>query len=198
MKKRTATFCFVALLIGFCPARDGVATIYKCVSPEGSVKFQDYPCPANNASTQGLEEIAKDAVKTLLGGIRLNPGGDLPENSFKAYYFNVTRPSEPIATEIVREVRINYRADRFHHIPSPDFMGYWVGRFTFPQATKVWLTLSQSKALSKVSVDGRKVYEGGGNPNQAIEFSKGSHKIEIEHLNHGPTADFFVSLQPDQ
>lgn len=195
MKRRSTKVCFVVVLVVCCFAIDAFATIYKCVSPQGSVKFQDYPCPANTTVTQGLGKIAKASKKTLLGGIQFNPGNDIPENAFRAYYFNVNQPTAPIDTEIVQAISVNYHADQFHHIPPKNFMGYWIGRFVFKKNTKLLLTLSQHHAVSRISIDGRKIYEGSGNPNQLVEFRKGSHRIEVEYLNHGHVTDFRITFQ---
>lgn len=200
--RRTATVCLmvcsIVLLIGTCTAIDVSATMFKCVSPKGGIKFQDYPCPENNISTQGLNKIEKDSEKKLLGGIHFNPGSNIPEDAFKAYYFNVAQPSEPIATEIVQKIRVKYRAGQFHHIPKENFMGYWIGRFDFQQTTRLLLTLSQKRSLSRVSVDGRKVYQGTGSPNRTIEFTTGTHTIEIEHVNHRHAADFHMTFKEEQ
>ena len=128
-------------------------------------------------------------------GTKLNPHNDIPLNAFKAFYFNVHTPGLPAVTEIVPDIGVNYGLRGFHGIRAEDFAGYWVGNFEFSTDSTMRLSISQSHATSRVSIDERVVYVGGGDPNLIIELSRGIHKIEFEHANSWHTVDMSMTLE---
>jgi hypothetical protein len=128
-------------------------------------------------------------------GANINPKNEIPRNAFKAFYFNINRPNSSILTETVEYAEIKYGSLDNRPIPPQNFAGYWVGNWTFPESKSLQLNLSQSNATTRVYVDDKLVYQGGGNPNKGIEFTRGTHKIEVEHVNNWHTVDFLMNLQ---
>ena len=116
-------------------------------------------------------------------------------NAFKAFYFNVHTPGLPVVAEIVADIGVNYGLRGFHGIRAEDFAGYWVGNFEFSTDSTLRLSISQGHATSRVSIDEKVVYDGGGDPNLIIELSRGTHKIEFEHVNSWHTADMSMPLE---
>jgi hypothetical protein len=127
-------------------------------------------------------------------GKYLNPKSIIPVGKFKAFYIDIHKPKDVIASEIVDDISVNYPYKDFYNIDSSSFGGYWVGKVKFNKDTKKVIYLSQSNSTTRIIVDGYILYDG---PNRtAIEytFKKGMHTIEVEHINRWHTTNLVVKI----
>ncbi len=128
---------------------------------------------------------------------RLNPSGEVPVDKFKAFYFDINRPTSSIITETVSDIGIQFN-NTYEGIPAQSFAAYWVGKLHFGRAEKVRLNLSQSNATSRIYLDNEIIYDGGGDPNKIIAMEPGDHLLELEHINNWHTAGVFLSIKEHQ
>ena len=120
-------------------------------------------------------------------GKHLNPKNIIPKGRFQAIYINTKNPKKIVASEVVENVSVNYAYNKFHGIESQHFGAYWVGKFYYPKETKKMIYISQSRATTRVIIDGYVVYDGENRRGVAYTFTKGEHTIEVEYLNHWHT-----------
>lgn len=127
-------------------------------------------------------------------GATLNPKNDVPLGSFKAFYINQANPKAVVASEVVKDVAINYSWNDFHGIKSEQFGAYWVGRMKLNQSELRLINVSLSWSKARIMIDGYVVYENGRNTSIAYQFSAGEHLIEVEYLNNWHTTEFKVTF----
>ncbi|CAM3680692.1 lysozyme inhibitor LprI family protein [Parendozoicomonas haliclonae] len=136
---------------------------------------------------------AKPKLKTW--GDRLNPGGEAPLDSFKAFYFESTKPDRPAQEAEVGKIALNFPYDKGFGIPSETFAAYWVGRVAFDRDTAQTLELSLSWAKVRLIINKAVVYEGGSDQSIPFTFTAGEHLIEIEYINNWHTTEFSFTRQ---
>jgi hypothetical protein len=157
----------------------------------------------DNAKLQNVkvEKHILDFVKT--GGLvksksswgkYLNPSGEAPLGKFKAVYIDTHEPKKIVASEIVEQIGVNYPYNKFHNIKSSNFGGYWVGSLKVEKETKKMIYVSQSNATTRVIIDGYVVYDGSYQGGVPFTFTKGVHKIEVEHLNRWHTTELNIKI----
>lgn len=127
-------------------------------------------------------------------GKEFNPSKDVPEQGFSAYYFNSNQPTKVISHEQVESISINYAWNDFHNIKSEDFAGYWVGRINIDKPQVMNIAISQSRAKTRLIIDGAVVFEGTSKKEIPIQFEKGEHIVEVEHINNWHTTEFAVTF----
>lgn len=127
-------------------------------------------------------------------GQYLNPQGEIPLGAFKAFYIDTHQPKKIIASEIVKNISVNYPYKDFHNIDSANFGGYWVGKMKFAEDTKKTIYISQSNATTRVIVDGYILFDGAYRPQIEYLFKKGVHTIEVEHINRWHTTNLVVKI----
>ena len=108
----------------------------------------------------------------------LNPGGDAPVGSFKAFYFGRAEMKSAVSAK-VPDISVNYTRDSFHGIPAGDFRGYWVGWMEFKQDEQRLLKVHQSHAITSVFINGKVAFHEDSSgrsvagDSQLIRFPKG-------------------------
>lgn len=127
-------------------------------------------------------------------GEYLNVNKEIPTNAFHAFYFDAAHPKEVVASEKVKEISVNYPYKEFHGIDSSRFGGYWVGDFVYEKEKKEVFYVSQSQSKLRLIVDGYVLYEGSNSEEIPYLFTKGKHRIEVEHLNHWHTTRMNVKI----
>jgi len=147
--------------------------------------------PASNQAA-GLYSFPK---VTSTWGDKLNPGKSIPPSGFNAFYLDTTNGHRVIARENVNDISVNYSWSEFHNIKSEDFGAYWVGKISLEQAGVKQFTISQSRAKSRLIVDGHLVYEGGTKKSMLLQLDQGEHIIEVEYINDWHTTTFKLSIQ---
>ncbi len=158
------------------------------------------------AKKQGVEPDLEiiDFVKT--GGLQkvkstwgkyLNPSHQVPLGAFKAFYINSKDPKKVVASEVVKDISINYPYDKFHGIDSGQFGAYWVGKISFDKTIKKHIYIDQSWSKTRIIIDGYVVYNGGHKGEAVYTFSKGIHTIEVEFLNAWHTTQLSVKFFDD-
>ncbi|MBU1566569.1 MAG: hypothetical protein KJ630_13195 [Proteobacteria bacterium] len=155
------------------------------------------PGPQSKNQQGKLIDSTKEKGQPASWGNRLNPSGEVPVDKFKAFYFDINRPTSSIITETVSDVGIQF-GDKYEGIPAQSFAAYWVGKLHYSQPRKVRLTLSQSNATSRIYLDNVMIYNGGGDPNKIIDMESGDHLIELEHINNWHTTGVFLSIKEHQ
>lgn len=153
-----------------------------------------FNCAAPSDARSPAGEIDTSGHKTGSWANRLNPSGKVPKQGFKAVYFDRKNLSRPPITETVDSIAIKYAWAHFHQIDSSNFAGYWVGQLNFREATLKQITVSQSRANSRILIDGDVVFEGGESKSFDHEFSRGSHIVEVEYINNWHTTEFKVTI----
>lgn len=145
-----------------------------------------------------LEFITSGGLKKVLHswGEQLNIAKEIPKNSYKAFYIDTTNPQNVVASEVVKDISVNYVYKDFHGIDSGHFGGYWVGNIEFKQDEKKVFYISFSNSKLRLIVDGYSVYEGQHNAEVPYFFTKGTHKIEVEYLNGWHTTSLVVKMLP--
>ena len=155
------------------------------------------------AKKKNVEADKKILAYLDAGGLRkakstwgkyLNPKNIIPKGRFQAIYINTNNPKKVVASEVVENVSVNYAYNKFHAIESQHFGGYWVGNFYYPKETKKMIYVSQSRATTRVIIDGYVVYDGENRGGVPYTFTKGEHKIEVEYLNHWHTTRVSVKI----
>ncbi|MBF7074191.1 hypothetical protein ISG33_12345 [Glaciecola sp. MH2013] len=145
--------------------------------------------------TPYLEQLSdKDSVSSKASFLTISDA--LPEVGFRAYYYN--RKSKinyiEVHSELVDNIALQYAYDDLKDIPSEDFAGYWVGQIHCEQDQQKLISIAQSRAQSRVIIDGEIFYEGGISRELLYFCEKGSHKIEVDHFNNWHTTDFFMRI----
>ncbi len=153
-----------------------------------------FSCSAPSDARPLAGEIDISGQATSSWATRLNPSGKIPNEGFRAVYFDRKNLSRPPATETVESIAIKYAWADFHQIDSPNFGGYWVGQLNFREATLKQITVSQSWAKARILIDGDVVFEGGESKSFDHEFSRGSHIVEVEYINNWHTTEFKVTI----
>ena len=142
------------------------------------------------AQTQPVREIKSS------WGKRLNPTGALPDNGFRAFYFDRKNPSNVVFQEDVDSIAIKYAWAEFHEIDSPDFGAYWVGKLNFPSAATKQFSVSQSWAKSRIFIDGSVVFDESNQGRTFTHtFTPGDHVIEVEFINNWHTVEYKVTIE---
>ena len=129
-------------------------------------------------------------------GKYLNPSAKIPKNKYKAFYIDTRNPKKVVASEIVKDISINYNGNQFFNIESSNFGAYWVGNIEFKKDTKKMFYISQSNSSTRVIIDGYILFDGGNRASVEYIFKKGIHKIEVEHLNKWHTTNLVVKISP--
>jgi len=149
---------------------------------------------APSKAERSAGEIDISSGPTRSWAARLNPSGQIPEEGFKAVYFDRKNLDRNPITETVASIAIKYPWAEFHGIDSRNFAGYWVGHLNVDQVTTKQFTVSQSWAKARILVDGEVVFEGGGNKNFTHELTAGRHTVEVEYTNNWHTTEFKVTI----
>lgn len=144
--------------------------------------------PVNAAERPALRK-----AESTWGSI-FNPTNEAPLGKFKAFYFDTDRPRVAVGSEVVADVAINYAWDQFLKIKSENFGGYWVARIKVPRAETRVISVSQGHAKTRIIIDGLVAFEGRSAASVPYEFSRGEHRVEVEHVNNWHTTDFKVTF----
>lgn len=130
-------------------------------------------------------------------GEYLNPEGRLPKEGFQAFYIDTENSRRVVATEWVEDVAISYVWDEFHNISSRNFGAYWVGSLALDREEVMRIGVSLSWAKVRILINGRVLYEGGGDQSVLYRFEPGAHKIEVEYINNWHTTEFSVDINSE-
>jgi hypothetical protein len=128
-------------------------------------------------------------------GQKLNNLGTVPENGFRGFYFDRRSPTQLIHWEDGDAPAIKYSWSDFHNIDSPNFGAYWVGRLHFDAPATQQISVSQSRAKSRIFIDGKIVFDSSESINFTHTFSAGEHVIEVEYANNWHTTEYKVTFQ---
>lgn len=142
--------------------------------------------------TTGGDEILRNRPSW---GSALNSTNEIPKTSFKAFYLDMFQPGIPAFTGVVKDIAIYGNGpEQLNGINPQHFAGYWIGQITAKANKKMRLNIAQGNSTTRVLIDNEVVYAGEGDPNAIIEFTKGAHIIEVEHVNDWHTVGFSLSL----
>ncbi|PHS18896.1 MAG: hypothetical protein COA86_06930 [Kangiella sp.] len=147
-----------------------------------------------NSLKINIKELGEFPLANKTWGKILNPLDDIPKSGYIAHYINTNYPNKVISKEFVSELSIQYNYNKFHNIKSEDFGAYWVGTLTLKRTEVRAITINQSRAKSRVMIDGHIVYEGGSKKTILLKLKRGKHKVEVELMNNWFTTNFSVSL----
>ena len=107
---------------------------------------------------------------------------NIPQNSYRAYYFNTNEPEKHLTTKTVPKVAVSYIYDEIG-IPSEDFGGYWIGNITMPVSGNYVISTDESWSESQVIIDERLV-KNQSKDSVTIYLKKGTYKVEVEYKNN--------------
>lgn len=127
--------------------------------------------------------------------LRITRKTTIPINRFRAYYMDKNNPTRICYSEIVDHPSLLYSEKPFHTILADNFLGLWVGDFTFNQATNLNLNVSLSWAKIRILDNGETLYEGDQSTRFNHTFAKGNHHIEVEYINNYGSVDVNVGFK---
>lgn len=118
---------------------------------------------------------------------------EIPINKFKAYYFDERTAGIIRHSEIVGLPAANFVRDPFHGIPPENFGAYWIGYFDFQETTNVKINRYQSRAESKIFINGQVFNQ------KTLDhtFSPGRYKIEVQYVSNYYSVSFLVTMLED-
>lgn len=181
--------------------KDGAKTLKK-LKPDSESSSSSYKSKSAAPSLKLLADFP-DAGATWKSKFALAAA---PAGSFRAVYFNTTKPTSPTRQETVSSIDVNFPwyydtatgKDTAYGsattIRSEDFGGYWTGKFVTEKEQEMVLNVTQSWAETRVILDGKVIYKGGSNTSTALIVPKGTHTLEVEYVNNRHTTGFSVSL----
>lgn len=108
----------------------------------------------------------------------------IPVNKFRAFYMDKNNPKKIQFSEVVDTLSLTYSHQPFHTILADNFLGLWIGNFTFEKETQININVSISWANIKITDNGKIIYDGGTSSQIDHTFSKGTHRIEVEYINN--------------
>lgn len=161
----------VALRQGYHPAEQGVSSLLAA-----SQTNHQYP-----------------RVKSTLGDL-LADSLTIPYGAFKAHYFDRYQPRTLVASDMVRDISVNYSGDSLHRIKAENFGGYWGGRFYFASTSVNTLSITQNWGKTRVIIDKTLVFEGNNNLKVPYTFTPGDHLIEVEFLSGSEEAKLDIDF----
>lgn len=118
----------------------------------------------------------------------------IPTNKFRAFYMDKNSPKKIQYSEVVDALSLTYSHQPFHTILADNFLGLWIGNFTFEKETHLNINVSVSWAHIKITDNGKIIYEGGDSSQIEYVFSKGTHKIEVEYINNYGQVDVNIGF----
>lgn len=155
--------------------------------PNGNTPIQLAAPPGNGIDNYPLAQNT--------WGDTLNPTNQMPTSGFDVYYINTNQPTQVIARSHSNRIAINYAWADFYGIPSEDFGGYWVGKLNVPTTALYQFAIDQSWAKTRIIIDRRVIFEGGGKDTPTIELSAGTHTLEVEYINNWHTTGFQLTVE---
>lgn len=126
---------------------------------------------------------------------------EIPLNKFRAYYFDEQTAGIVRHSEIVDRPAANFVRDDFHNINAESFGAYWIGYFEFKEETPMSIYVYQSRAESRILIDGEDIYDTASNKKKPEKrwdytFAAGKHKIEVQYLSNYFSVSFLVNMLP--
>jgi hypothetical protein len=110
-----------------------------------------------------------------------NIEGLIPVNSFISYYSN-NGTSNAVFSETTNQISLNSNGD-FHNINANIFSGYWIGYIKVEENEERTISISQSRATTKIIIDDKEFFNSSNNKELTVNLNKGLHKIEVYHNN---------------
>jgi hypothetical protein len=109
----------------------------------------------------------------------------IPKNALRAFYFDTKSPKTTIFEEVVTGADTHYLPDNqnLSNIAPDGFGGYWIGNYVFTKEQMYTIHISQGSSESRIRIDGVVVFEGTESKSFDYNFTRGTHKVEIEQVN---------------
>lgn len=169
--------------------------------PEGiDLVFEPDPglFEGGKSAKAGLVEYQREQLlKRASWGKWLNPSGEIPENSFGAFYFDIDNPLETVIAESVREVTLKVDETLpLKNINLGTLGGYWIGNMTLQENSRMRVDLYQRNGFSRVLVDGEVILREDSPATAVVELEQGQRTIEVEHVSKGGVVSFTLALEP--
>jgi hypothetical protein len=119
----------------------------------------------------------------------------IPIGKFRGFYFDDKSPNTVAHSDSVDSIAVDYSWSAFHNINAQNFGGYWIGKLEFTAPTVVSITVSQSNAETKITIDKAMVYQGKAGKTLLHTFVPGIHLFEVEHVNNWHTMHYSVKIE---
>jgi hypothetical protein len=120
----------------------------------------------------------------------------IPSNKFRGYFMQSNMPTYVMHFEDTASISVHYSDKKKFYLIAPDnFLGLWVGDFTFDKQSTKNIVLSISWAKAKVIIDGNVIYEGDQSATIPYTFTQGKHRVEVEYMNNYGQVDFLCDIQ---
>ncbi|MGL1934244.1 MAG: hypothetical protein OCD01_04470 [Fibrobacterales bacterium] len=127
------------------------------------------------------EEIFVDNYNSVFQSLRELNDDILPQDSFRAFYFNGTYDHPRIWSRVVQNPWRFYRDSFFNNIHPKKFSAFYAGLFTFSEEELYQFHVEQGNALALIRIDGEVVYDGSVEDDPFVHsFKAGTHRIECE------------------
>lgn len=147
--------------------------------------------PATSSFKVNVTADKSTGTLTAWGNKLVTNKSQIPENKFRAYFFNTKNFKTVVAPVIVDQPMFAYPNDSLAAGMDLSFeehtlAAYWVGSFTYTQDTTVYFDFSNPQwDVARFIVDGKTLFETNRLSNNTespqINLKKGSHVIEIEY-----------------
>jgi hypothetical protein len=186
------------------------------VSPEYNI-FIEYPekidvvfnpiptkyLDPNISSESNRAKLIKPEVQRKSWAECLGATEDIPTGAFRAYYFDIFNSGQPKFSGIVENVSVKSSGkpqsnktntailDEYGIIPN-NFGAFWIGNIVLDKDKMIEINIDSSNADTRILIDNKVVKD------RMILLEKGSHKVEIEHVNNWGSYGFSLSLNEAQ
>ena len=149
----------------------------------------DYPTlPLESALTHApAQPLATFPLTERTWGDRFNPGGNLPDTGYTAWYFDSDDPATAAVPENSAAIALNYEYNERYHTPAARLGAYWAGTLHVPEKGRYVFLPDVHQGRVRVLLD-RHVLLADIAPGDlaapiVVELEAGDYRLETEYLN---------------
>lgn len=149
----------------------------------------DYPTlPLESVLTHApTQPLATFPLTERTWGDRFNPGGNLPDTGYAAWYFDSDDPAAAAVPENSAAIALNYEYNERYHTPAARLGAYWAGKLHVPEKGRYVFLPNIHQGRVRVLLD-RHVLLADTAPGDlaapvVVELDAGDYRLETEYLN---------------
>lgn len=149
----------------------------------------DYPTlPLESALTHApAQPLDAFPLTERTWGDHFNPGGDLPDTGYTAWYFDSDDPATAAVPENSAAIALNYEYNERYHTPAARLGAYWAGTLHVPEKGRYVFLPDVHQGRVRVLLD-RHVLLADTAPGDlaapvVVELEAGDYRLETEYLN---------------
>lgn len=149
----------------------------------------DYPTlPLESALTHApAQPLDAFPLTERTWGDRFNPGSNLPDTGYTAWYFDSDDPATAAVAENSAAIALNYEYNERYHTPAARLGAYWAGTLHVPEKGRYVFLPDVHQGRVRVLLD-RHVLLADTAPGDlaapvVVELEAGDYRLETEYLN---------------